>query len=63
MNTTSNTARIAAFFAAAVVTTVLVGSQFGLAGRYDAEAAAVLAGQPASSLMALATAPAQTTLR
>jgi hypothetical protein len=54
MNTTSTTARITAFFAAAVVTTVLVGSQFGLAGRYDAEAGAVLAGQPAAGLVALA---------
>ena len=58
MNTTSNTARFitrfTAFFAAAVVTTVLVGSQFGLAGRYDAQAAAVLAGQPAGGLVALA---------
>ena len=65
MNTTSNTAhfitRFTAFFAAAVVTTVLVGSQFGLAGRYEAEAGAVLAGQPASGLMVLATTPAQTT--
>lgn len=62
MNTTSTTARIAAFFAATVVTTALVGSQFGLAKRYDAEAGAVLAGQPASGLMALATTPAQTPL-
>ena len=59
MNTTSTTTRITAFFAAAVVTTVLVGSQFGLAGRYDAQAAAVLAGQPASGLMVLATTAAQ----
>ena len=43
----NTTTRFTAFFAAAVVTTVLVGSQFGLAGRYDAQAAAVLAGQPA----------------
>lgn len=54
MNTTSTTTRIAAFFAAAVVTTVLVGSQFGLAGRYQAEAGAVLAGQPATGGMAVA---------
>jgi hypothetical protein len=62
MNTASNTARFTAFFAAALVTTVLVGSQFGLASRYDAQAASVLAGQPAAGLMALATTPAQTTL-
>ena len=55
MNTTSNTARIAAFFAATLVTTVLVGSQFGLAGRYDAEAAAVLAGQAVSGQVAQTT--------
>jgi hypothetical protein len=54
MNTSTATARIAAFFAAAIVTTVLVGSQFGLAGRYSAEATAVLAGQPAQGLVALA---------
>jgi hypothetical protein len=58
MNTTSNTARFitrfTAFFAAAVVTTVLVGSQFGLAGRYDAQATAVLAGQPTTAPVALA---------
>ena len=59
MNTTSNTARIAAFFAAILVTTVLVGSQFGLAGRYDAEAAAVLAGQAVSGQIARTTAPDQ----
>ena len=63
MNTTSNTARFitrfTAFFAAAVVTTVLVGSQFGLASRYDAEAGAMLAGQPASGLIVLATTAAQ----
>jgi hypothetical protein len=50
MNTTSTPARIAAFFAAAAVTTVLVGSQFGLARHYD----------PAGAL--LATTPAQATL-
>jgi hypothetical protein len=62
MNTTSTTARITAFFAAAVVTTVLVGSQFSLAHRYDAESGAVLAGKPASGLQALATTLAKTTL-
>ena len=50
--TVRTTVRITAFFAAAVVTTVLLGSQFGLAGRYDAEAAAVLASQPAGSPVA-----------
>lgn len=63
MNTTSTTARITAFFAAVTITAVLVGGQFGLASRYDAEAGAVLAGQPAAGLMALATTPAQTTWR
>ncbi|MBT9486086.1 MAG: hypothetical protein IV093_00970 [Rubrivivax sp.] len=67
MNITSTTARLitrcTAFFAAAVVTTVLVGSQFGLASRYEAQSGAVLAGQPASGLVALAETPAQTTGR
>ena len=54
MNTTSQATRFSAFFAAAAVTTVLLGSQFGLAGRYDAEAAAVLASQPAGGPVALA---------
>lgn len=63
MNTTSHAARFTAFFAAAVVTTVLVVSQFGLASRYEAHATAVLAGQPAAGLVALATTPAQTTAR
>ena len=69
MNTTFTTARttarttvrITAFFAAAVVTTVLVGSQFGLAGHYEAEAGAVLAGQSSTGLIALATTLAQAT--
>jgi hypothetical protein len=47
MNTTSQATRFSAFFAAAAVTTVLLGSQFGLAGRYDAQAASVLAGPSA----------------
>ena len=55
----NTTTRFTAFFAAAVVTTVLVGSQFGLASRYDAEAGAMLAGQPASGLIVLATTAAQ----
>lgn len=63
MNTTSHAARFTASFAAAVVTTVLVGSQFGLASRYEAQSGAVLAGQPAAERMALATIPAQTTAR
>lgn len=66
MNTTSTTARLitrfTAFFAAAAVTTLIVGSQFGLAQRYDAQAHAVMAGQPAAGLMAQAKTPAQTTL-
>jgi hypothetical protein len=48
------TARIAAAFFAAAVVTVRVVSPFGLAGRHRAQAGAVLAGQPASGLMALA---------
>ena len=69
MNTTFNsrntTARVAAFFAAAVVTTVLVGSQFGLAGHFEAEAGSVLAGQPATGPVATAMAkiPGQSSLR
>lgn len=59
MNTTSTTTRITAFFAAAAVTTVLVGSQFGLASRYEANTGAVLAGQQATGLMALASHLAQ----
>jgi hypothetical protein len=67
MNTNSTTARttacttvrITAFFAATVVTTVLVGSQFGLAHRYEAHTGAVLASQSATGLIALATKQAQ----
>jgi hypothetical protein len=62
MNTTSTTARITAFFAAALVTTVLVGSQFGLASRYDMQAAAVLAGEPSSGMMALTMSTPQSSL-
>jgi len=43
------------YAAAAAVTTVLVGSQFGLAGHYNSEAGAVLAGQPAMGGVAMAT--------
>jgi len=51
-NTRQTTANIGAFFAAAVVTTVIVGSQFGLAQRYDAQAHAVMAGQALSGQVA-----------
>jgi hypothetical protein len=53
-NTTRTATRIAAFFAAAAVTTVLVSSQFSLAQHYHGEAGAQLAGQPAAGLLALA---------
>jgi hypothetical protein len=43
MNQPTATVRIAAFFAAALVTSVLVASQFGLASRYDADAGLMLA--------------------
>lgn len=54
MNTTSQATRFSAFFAAAAVTTLLIHSQFGLAGRYDAQAAAVLASSSAASQVAQA---------
>ena len=57
MNTTSATVRITAFFAAITVTAFLLGSQFDLAESYNAEAGAVLAGQPAGSPVAQAPAP------
>jgi len=67
MNTNFNSrktaARIASFFAAVVITTVLVGSQFGLAGHFEAEAGAVLAGQPAAGSVAMATTPVQSSSR
>jgi hypothetical protein len=53
MLTTTTTARVTAFFAAAAVTAVLLGSQFGLARHYD-PAGALLAGQPAAGGVALA---------
>ena len=53
-NTTKATTRIAAFFAAAAVTTVLVSSQFSLAQQYHGEAGAQLAGQAPTGLVALA---------
>lgn len=46
------TANIGAFFVAAVVTTLIVGSQFGLAQRYDTQAHAVMAGQAVSGQVA-----------
>lgn len=55
-NRRSTSANIGAFFAAAVVTTVIVGSQFGLAQRYDAQAHAVMAGQAVSGQVAQAAA-------
>lgn len=54
MNTTSQATRFSAFFAAAAVTTLLIHGQFGLAGRYDAQAAAVLAAQPTGGAVAQA---------
>ncbi len=44
------TARIAAFFAAAAFSSVLVASQFSLAQRYTDQGAAQLAGVPAAKL-------------
>jgi hypothetical protein len=51
-NTSKTAAKICAFFAAAFVTTVIAGSQFGLAQRYDAQAHAVMAGQAVSGQVA-----------
>lgn len=51
-NSRNTVAHIGAFFAAAVFSTVIVGSQFGLAQRYDAQAHAVMAGQTVSGQMA-----------
>ena len=56
----STTARIGAFFAAAVVTTVIVGSQFGLAQRYGAQTHAVVAGQAVAGQVAQTTVQDQT---
>jgi hypothetical protein len=44
----NTTASVVAFFAAAAVTTAVVGSQFGLAQRYEAQAQSLMAGQAAS---------------
>jgi len=62
MNTGYNriaaTHRIAAGFAAVTMTTLILGSQLGLAGRYTAEADAVFAAKRAAPVAYDATSPA-----